>query len=143
MFKHNYYKEDTETKIFCFYTMSCSTIATIACVYYFWKSWKFVHKQDITPSEHTLKLHSQFTKTLIVQTINSALFSVFPVGLACIAMVSRLNLSFIGMSFYMPLNFLPLANATLTLYLIKSYRHYVFLLLSYRIRTRNKTSPTG
>ncbi|KAI6230253.1 hypothetical protein M3Y99_01080800 [Aphelenchoides fujianensis] len=111
----------------CFYgggflfTTACFWI----CVYYVWKAYKFVATRSEDPSARTKSLQRQFTLSLIAQSVNALLLSITPVSFVCTAMLFRLDADFIGAGFMVPCSWLSVANATLTLYIVKNYREFV------------------
>ncbi|KAI6193447.1 hypothetical protein M3Y96_01018700 [Aphelenchoides besseyi] len=112
---------------FCFYGggFVLTTICFWLCVYYVWKAYKFVAGRAEDPSERTKSLQRQFTLSLIAQSVNAVIFAIAPVSMVCISMLLRLDSDFIGAGTMVPLSWLSVANATLTLYIVKAYREFV------------------
>lgn len=64
--------------------------------------------------------------------------------MVCLAMILRLRAEFVGMGFLVSVSFLPLANACLTLYLVKAYREYVLKIVGFtKLGTAVNPNLTG
>ncbi|KAI6238047.1 hypothetical protein M3Y99_00731800 [Aphelenchoides fujianensis] len=104
-----------------------SNVAIGLCVFYAWKSWHFVQEREgVAVSTFTRSLQKQFTRSLIVQTVNSFIFAMSPISLLIVSMVIRQRI--LGLYLMLPVSWLPTANALTTIGIIKAYRRYVLFL---------------
>ncbi|CAD5232798.1 unnamed protein product [Bursaphelenchus xylophilus] len=114
---------DWATVVFFYGSSVSATTSIYLAGRYTVQAWKAVNTQH--SSERTKELQRQFTRSLIAQTVNAGIFAIFPVSLTTISMQLRLDADMIGTIVMSPLSWLPSANALLTIFLIKAYRHYV------------------
>ncbi|KAI6230254.1 hypothetical protein M3Y99_01080900 [Aphelenchoides fujianensis] len=117
----------------CFYggALTFTTVCFWVCVYAIWRTFRFVRESSSQLSDRTAALQRQFTISLIVQTVNAYVFAVIPVGLICFSMLLRWDFEFVGIGTMVPLSWLSFANATLTIYIVRSFRRYVLSLLPF------------
>jgi hypothetical protein len=98
--------------------------------------------KDVKVSERTKSMQAQFTRSLMALALNTVLFDILPILLISIALIFRINNSYIGIGIVSPFNFMPAINACLTLYLIKAYRHYVLqLIIPDKYKSNDKVTP--
>ncbi|KAI6221691.1 hypothetical protein M3Y95_00988900 [Aphelenchoides besseyi] len=115
---------DLSTQIFyCGLGLVTSNVAIGLSVFYAWKSYKFVQGPEQTMSQHTRSLQRDFSIGLIVQTINSFIFAISPISCVMFSMIFDIKL--VGLATMLPVSYLPVVNATLTIIVIKTYRRYV------------------
>ncbi|KAI6196142.1 hypothetical protein M3Y94_01074100 [Aphelenchoides besseyi] len=131
----------------CFYggALVFTTICFWMSVYAIWKTFSFVRDSSSQLSDRTAALQRQFTirnVNLIVQTINAFVFAVIPVSQICISMLLRLDLEFVGIGTMVPLSYLSVSNALLTIYIVKAYRRELCLLLPCRFAVDVHPSTT-
>ncbi|KAI6193693.1 hypothetical protein M3Y96_01045900 [Aphelenchoides besseyi] len=116
--------KDLSTKIFyCGLGLVTSNVAIGLCIFYAWKSYKFVQVPEQPISRHTRSLQRNFSIGLIVQTINSLIFAISPISCVMFSMVFDIKL--VGLPTMLPVSYLPVVNATFTIIIIKNYRLYV------------------
>ncbi|CAD5232561.1 unnamed protein product [Bursaphelenchus xylophilus] len=133
------------TKLYFALGLTFSTITLALVAYYAYKAWKFVNPAN-TVSRRTRHMQQQFTRTLVVQTCNAFLFSMFPITLN----VTLVLFNPPGDRYYsaavMPLiSWLPAANGFMTLYVVKEFRRFALNFLSLgRLRRKiNVSGPNG
>jgi hypothetical protein len=100
---------DVGGKLFFYGGLLLSGFWVNVSIYYSWRAWKHVNHHQVERSERTRALQSQFTWSLVIQTINACLFAVIPISLICVAMIFRLDGEFIGMGVMSPLSWLPVS----------------------------------
>ncbi|KAI6185005.1 hypothetical protein M3Y97_00657900 [Aphelenchoides bicaudatus] len=117
-----------------------TTICFWLCVYWVWKTQKYVNGRGEERSERTKAMQRQFTLSLIAQSINALVFAIIPVSMVCASMILRLDAEFIGMGTMVPLSWLSSANAILTLLIVKAYREFLKSLVWGRSGKVNQSS---
>ncbi|KAI6171793.1 hypothetical protein M3Y98_00901700 [Aphelenchoides besseyi] len=116
--------QDLSTKIFyCGLGLVTSNVAIGLCIFYAWKSYKFVQVPEQPISRHTRSLQRNFSIGLVVQTINSFIFAISPISCLMLSMVFGIKL--VGLATMLSVSYLPVVNATFTIIIIRNYRLYV------------------
>uniref|UniRef100_A0A1I7SUW8 G_PROTEIN_RECEP_F1_2 domain-containing protein n=1 Tax=Bursaphelenchus xylophilus TaxID=6326 RepID=A0A1I7SUW8_BURXY len=127
LFKYACDMRDLGTVVYFAGGFFLAIIGVIMAGYYSLKAWKTVNSQDA--SERTKELQRQFTRTLVAQTINAAVFAIFPATVASTTMQGGIDVHAAGAVVMSQVSWLPSANALLAIYLIKAYRRYVLHVL--------------
>ncbi|KAI6170579.1 hypothetical protein M3Y97_01137600 [Aphelenchoides bicaudatus] len=106
----------------------CSFWFTYICfalsVYYAIRSWLFVRQNRIEGNKRTKRMQAQFTRSLIVQTINTMIFALIPLSFSSIPMQLNTGSQWPGFFTMILISWLSTMNAICTLYIVRTYRDY-------------------
>ncbi|KAI6199331.1 hypothetical protein M3Y96_00615500 [Aphelenchoides besseyi] len=115
---------DSATLIFFFGSFFITIVCYGVSMFYAWKACKYIREHRSADRSHrTVRLDRQFTKSLVMQTVNAIIFAAAPIILMCVSMQLRLDICFAGLWTMSFLSLLPAANAILALVVIKTYRN--------------------
>ncbi|KAI6199243.1 hypothetical protein M3Y96_00606000 [Aphelenchoides besseyi] len=122
-------RRDWGTMVFVYGGMIFGTATVWLFAYYMYKSFSAVQgSRDATVSNRTIAMQREFAKSLVVQTINTAIFVMTPLFLICVALALRWDYPLVGAGIMSPLNWLPAVNAIIIISMIKTYRNYIIKL---------------
>ncbi|KAI6213028.1 hypothetical protein M3Y94_00101000 [Aphelenchoides besseyi] len=98
-------------------------------IFYALKSYLHVRSNGAMGNSRTERLQSQFTKSLIVQTLNTCIFALIPLSFSSIPMQFSNDSQLHGFITMILISWLSTANAICTLSIVRSYRIYFFKLI--------------
>ncbi|CAD5216112.1 unnamed protein product [Bursaphelenchus okinawaensis] len=117
--------DDLITKIYVASVVIVYSIANILAFYLIIISVKSVHVQTASVSENTRHLRSQFTKTLISQTLVLTVLALIPCTIYMAALVFQLRGEYLGSIVLGPVSWFPCINGLLPMYFVRAIRGFV------------------
>ncbi|KAI6199533.1 hypothetical protein M3Y96_00637300 [Aphelenchoides besseyi] len=100
-----------------------------ASIFYALKSYLYVRSNGLMRNSRTERMQSQFTRSLIVQTVNTCIFALIPLSFSSIPMQFSNNSQLHGFMTMILISWLSTANAICTLSIIRSYKVYFLKLV--------------
>ncbi|CAD5220207.1 unnamed protein product [Bursaphelenchus xylophilus] len=112
-------------KAYFFLGLTLASVSVFLIFFYAYKAWKFVNPNAHSSSAKTKLMQAQFTRAILIQTVNAFVFAFFPVGLFTFLAIFRFNGEYLGILVMAVVSWLPAANGAITIYVVKDFRNFV------------------
>uniref|UniRef100_A0A1I7RQF6 G_PROTEIN_RECEP_F1_2 domain-containing protein n=1 Tax=Bursaphelenchus xylophilus TaxID=6326 RepID=A0A1I7RQF6_BURXY len=112
--------------LFYIYLAVTSGLSLSLAMHYALKMLRFLKTNEYSITNKTRSMQNQFTRVIILQGLNTFLFSVIPFTVITVTTLLRFRFERFGLLAMIPLAWLPVANGLFSLLVIKKYREFIF-----------------